>query len=373
MNKTIKKIKKQEDRNRKKLEKYALKLFKNEQEKEQYLKKLKEKNQERQNQKIKKKSGFLRWFSIFNKYTLFGVIAILISIIINILLDNFYGQVISSFLQTIGIALLLGAIFDYSKNSQAFMELVSNILKEIVVSKNFLNGLEAEGKKQALDIILRPSGSQLEQCSALKDYFNKKIDSTMELFNTNFKTNLVLLVKANVENGRVVIKGSLSHRIYRIQNDYYPIITSFERTKSGITKTRLISPDGHNIKDFTEKDAVDNESNANEIIDVGKIYEMKVPEEFIKYPYLNVQRDVYETGYNHWTAFSWTSLTPCDGIYFRLECHDGLHVKSSKIFDDKSLYNVSLNEDNTEVIITSVNWLDKFTGFSLIVSNSQDE
>lgn len=328
--------------------------------------KVKKVDKEKKKNSPKVRSGFMKWFSIFNTYTLVGIIFILFSILVNFKFDDFFGKLISSFLQTVGIALLLGAIFDYSKNSQAFMELVSNILKEIVVSKTFLNGLETEGKKQALDIILRPSGSQLEQCSALKDYFNKKIVNTMELFNTNFKTNLVLLIKARIENDKVIISGNLSNRIYRIQNEYYPIITSFERAECGIIKTRLMSPDGRVIKDFSQEDIKDNLKDVD-----NNIYEMKVPDEFIEYPYLNLQRDVYETGHGHWTEFNWTSLTPCDGIYFRLECFDGLKIKHNKIFDDKELYNVVINEESTEIQITSVNWLDKFTGFSIIVSNTE--
>ena len=145
----------------------------------------------------------------FNKYFVIGFIIILFSIIFDLKLpDCFWKLTIVNALNTIGVALLIGSIFDFSKNSDDFMNFVSNILKDIIVSKNFLKGLDDKEKKKALEMVLTPSGNQLEQCSDIQMYFKKKITDTMEIFHTNFKTNLVVNAEAKKKDG--IVPMSLS-------------------------------------------------------------------------------------------------------------------------------------------------------------------
>ncbi len=76
-----------------------------------------------------------------------------------------------SVLQTVGIAFMLGTIFDFSKNSEGFIEFISKILADIVIGKSFLSQLEDDGKKDALSLILRPTTKQIIQYSRIEDYF----------------------------------------------------------------------------------------------------------------------------------------------------------------------------------------------------------
>lgn len=61
----------------------------------------------------------------FNKYFVIGFIIILFSIIFDLKLpDCFWKLTIVNALNTIGVALLIGSIFDFSKNSDDFMNSV---------------------------------------------------------------------------------------------------------------------------------------------------------------------------------------------------------------------------------------------------------
>lgn len=92
---------------------------------------------------------FFRRF--FNKFFVIGFITILISVIIDLSInDCIIKMIIVNLSNTIGIALLIGSIFDFSKNSNDFMDFVSSILKDIIVSKNFLKGLEDKERKKLL-------------------------------------------------------------------------------------------------------------------------------------------------------------------------------------------------------------------------------
>lgn len=304
----------------------------------------------------------------FNKYFVIGFIIILFSIIFDLKLpDCFWKLTIVNALNTIGVALLIGSIFDFSKNSDDFMNFVSNILKDIIVSKNFLKGLDDKEKKKALEMVLTPSGNQLEQCSDIQMYFKKKITDTMEIFHTNFKTNLVVNAEAKKKDGIVQVFVTLTYRVYKIEDKYFPLITTFERNDCEVEKSYIISPDG--IREIEEKntnsDAVISPTNVKE-------YSYEIPEELSKYSYLTIKKEVTEKGYDHWTNFHWNTLTPSDGITFRLKCYDELHIQEYFIFDSEQSYNVSESEDRTCVDIVSTLWLDKHSGFVFTISDTKN-
>ena len=309
---------------------------------------------------------FFRRF--FNKFFVIGFITILISVIIDLSInDCIIKMIIVNLSNTIGIALLIGSIFDFSKNSNDFMDFVSSILKDIIVSKNFLKGLEDKEKKKALEMVLTPSGNQLEQCSDIQMYFQRKIDETMEIFHTNFKTNLVVNAEIRKLDGIVQTFVTLTYRVYKIEDKYFPLITTFEKEDCNVEKSYIISPEG--VKEISEKDITPTDEDISPIN--VKTYSYEIPEELYKYTYLTIKKTVIEKGYNHWTNFHWNTLTPTDGITFTLKCYDGLHIKEYFIFDSEEFYNVTEADDKTSIDIISTLWLDKHSGFVFTVSDTE--
>ena len=309
---------------------------------------------------------FFRRF--FNKFFVIGFITILISIIIDLSInDCIIKMIIVNLSNTIGIALLIGSIFDFSKNSNDFMDFVSSILKDIIVSKNFLKGLEDKEKKKALEMVLTPSGNQLEQCSDIQMYFQRKIDETMEIFHTNFKTNLVVNAEIRKLDGIVQTFITLTYRVYKIEDKYFPLITTFEKEDCNVEKSYIISPEG--VKEINEKDVTSTDEDISPIN--VKTYSYEIPEELYKYPYLTIKKTVIEKGYNHWTNFHWNTLTPTEGITFTLKCYDELHIKEYFIFDSEEFYNVTEADDKTSIDIISTLWLDKHSGFVFTVSDTE--
>lgn len=305
----------------------------------------------------------------FNKFFVIGLITILVSIIINLKIadDCFIKLVFVNLFNTIGVALMIGSIFDFSKNSQDFMDFVSNILKDIIVSKNFLKGLEDKEKKKALEMILTPSGNQLEQCSDIQMYFKKKINDTMDIFHTNFKTNLVINAEARKKEGIVQVFITLTYRVYKIEDKYFPLVTTFERENCNVEKSYIISPDGEEIeineKNMTLDDTTISPTNV-------KKYSYEIPDTLYKFPYLTIKKICVEMGYDHWTNFHWNTLTPTDGITFSLSCYDNLHIQEYFIFNSENLYNVNENDTHTHIDIISTSWLDANSGFVFTISDT---
>lgn len=251
----------------------------------------------------------------------------------------------------------------FQKNSKDFTEFVSNLLSDIVVSKTFLKRLSNNDKEDALNLILQPSEYQIEQYSNINEYFKKQITKSIQMFDTNFKSNLVLNLEVLKENGVVVTKGKVSYRIYKIMNKFQPILVTFERQDSRVLGRRIIFPGGTREIEVNEDSAtVSNEAG----IDYKK-YIFDIPTELHDYPYLTIESDIYEKGYDHWTNFHWTALTPYDGFTFSLKCRENLIIKDFVVFDEKDPYHVKISDDKKSMDILSTAWLNAYTGFSMTI------
>lgn len=320
----------------------------------------------------KEKISYFKLF--FTKYTIWGIIIILISTIIDLynLKNIFWLDILKNCLSTFGCALLVGAIFDFSKNSEAFTIFVSNILRNIVISKDFLNVMSEEEKKNSLELILKPTNLQIEQCSSIDLYYKKSIDTFMNLYESPFKTNLIINIRIFKENGHLIAKGDMTHKIYKINEEYKPIITTFERDECKILDSYIILPTGNKVK--LENEYIKETNDKNEIDENGEIarkYETIIPKEYYEYPFLTVCREIIEPGYDHWINFHWLSLTICDGIYLKLICDKGITIKDYLVFDDKKCYDIYVNHEKEEMTIISTNWLNSYSGFTVTVSDTK--
>lgn len=305
----------------------------------------------------------------FNKYTLYGICLILLSVIIYQFNESqlFYISIIQNLLSTFGIALLMGAIFDFSKNSEAFISFISNILKQIIISKEFLKELNNEEHKNVLETLVKPTGVQIEQCSSIEQYYKKTIESFSNLYNKQFKTNLIITIIAESKDNKVICTGHVTHRRYKINDKYESFETSFEKDTNSISNSYILLPNGNRVE-FDETDISNEPLHEN----TGKKYITNIPRICYDFPYITICKDFEEIGYDHWICFNWSSLTICDGINFELTCTNELMIKEYKIFDNPGLYNVNISDDRKKINIISNCWLEEYTGFTLTIANKNN-
>lgn len=317
-----------------------------------------------------------QWFNFFTKWFFIGIILVLISILISMYFDvidtNDWAYkirvpaiIISNILSTIGIALFVGCIFDFSKNSEAFIGFVSNILSDIVVSKKFLATLSKKDKEQALRLILKPMDYQIDQYANIDALFEKKIQESMTMFDTNFKANMVLNVEARLENEKVYCFSTVTYTIYRVNNKFESLKVYFEKENSESSDVRIISPLG-------EKSIKKEEGTSATKVTMGGIqydyYNFVIPPEYNQFDHLTIKRTTKEPGHDHWINFIWQTITPYEGLSCSIKCFDGLTIKEQMIFDNKAYYHIELSEDKSKIEITSSQWLDSNTGFAIVIS-----
>ena len=311
-----------------------------------------------------------QWFHFFTKWFFLGIILVIMSLCISSWEDTATGllksilPIISGVISTIGVSLFIGCVFDFSKNSDAFVSLVSKILSDIVVSKNFLSSLSIKDKEQALNLILRPEASQIEQYANINEFFKKRIREAMTMFDANFKTNLTMNVEAHkdIEKNIVYCDTTLTYTIYKFNDKFEPLQIVFEKEGSSSEDVKIISPDGEvEIKEETTDEVITGGIKCSKCI-------LNIPDSCEKYDHLMVKRSFREPGNDHWINYIWQSLTPYEGVTCRVKCFDGLKIKDYMIFDNKSYYHVDKSEDKTMIDITSSQWLDPDTGFAFVIS-----
>lgn len=314
-----------------------------------------------------------KWFSFFTKWFFIGLILIIISLTITL---AFQPQtwlekiitVLSGVLSTVGIALLVGAIFDFSKNSEAFIRFISNILSDIIMSKTFLTTLSDKDKEKALMLILTPSNKQLEQYSNINAFFKKRIGEITNMFDINFKTNVILDINAyrDDKDGRIWCKTVLTQTIYKIQDNFKPVEVIFEKDGSISDDFYILPPIGESISIEGKKTPLS--QGGIECIKI--IYE--IPKELERYDHLTIKRTMLEPGRDHWINYYWQSLTPYEGVTCTIDCEKDLTIKDYMIFDNKAYYHVALSNDRTRLSITSSQWLDMDTGFVVTISDTDN-
>lgn len=318
------------------------------------------------------------WFSFFTKWFVLGLLLLCISVVISAfvvpLLETFpllksACTILGGVLSAIGIALVVGAIFDFSKNSEAFVQFVSNILSDIVVSKTFLTTLSQKDKEKALSLILKPSDSQIEQYSNINDFFSKRVNELMTMFDTNFKTDVILNIDVYKDSETQVVycKTVLTQTIYKIQDTFKPVGVHFEKSNSVSKDVYALPPSGKSIK----LEGKENKLNSGGITFTTYTYE--IPKECEKYDHLTIKRTMIEPGFQHWANYYWQSLTPYEGLVCTVKCDGDLSIKDHMIFDNKAYYHVVLSEDRKQMEITSSQWLDTDTGFAVTISDRTED
>lgn len=64
-------------------------------------------------------------------------------------------------------------------------------------------------------------------------------------------------------------------------------------------------------------------------------------------------------------------FTLYEGITCSVKCYDNLKIKDFMIFDNKAYYYTKESDDNKQLDITSSQWLDPDTGFSLVIGEEK--
>lgn len=322
-----------------------------------------------------KKEWKLLFKGYFIRYVVVGVILIFSAFIIDFnfipslngkhKFIEFVLEFLKFFCSTLGIALLVAAVFTYSIETANFIGYIKSLLMKIVATKDFLKTLNNIDKKVALKRILTPSNEQINIYSNISEFFDEHIIKSLQLFNTNFKTHFSIVVKAKYLNNKVVLEETFNYRLYKIRESYEPLVIAFADSEQEFVKIEVISHTGKTkvvpLSAFEENEREESGFKWNE-------YRYSLNDEFLDSNYVNISFTCKEIGNDHWVSFGYKSTIPTDGISIDLRCEDDLIIKNSIIYDNDKKYSHNTSEGKKELNINSPQWIDKGSGLHVLIA-----
>lgn len=314
---------------------------------------------------------------IFSSILLWGIIIVLLSIIVTLIVvprikDSFWTTVLGIFgsgLATVGTGFIVGYAIDVKKNTAEYTKEIGNELKKIIVDKTFVRTLNDEEKLSICEKLIVPNESRRH--SDIDEYMRSKSRKFLDFFDINFRTNFTVTVEVSYDKTleKYKSKYSFSYHIYKINNEYKPIDIRFEK-ESNLYDTIIKSNNNKKLKTVSVKDC--KPGKYPEAIE-GEGYSYNIPQEYYKYPFLIIERNVVEYGHKHWISLNWSSLTPIRDLTYEVICQDGI-IKDYYIFDNSDLYEKpKLSDNRKRMVIKSTQWVDPYTGICVIVANPSED
>ncbi len=307
--------------------------------------------------------------NFFKKYFLnyfwLSVVLILISILINKSTSDIYWNVLSSLLETLGMAAFVAALFNFTIETTDFIEKIKEILERIVVKKNFLSNMNEDSKKEVLKNILKPTDDEIKKYSNIEDYYNYYVNETLSVASKNVRSNYNITLKAKIDNKnkRIYVEGTYSYRLYPSNNGFNPIIV-------GLLKEDMLSvcdvivnmPNGKREK-FTFKEHIEPIFKEREDAKVALI---NIEEISKGYDHLDIELRIKEYGYDHWMLVYFKAEQPTDGFNFNLSVESPIQIKQFNVFDVG--HNYHIDKTDKDLHIGCYQWINEGAGLSTVIS-----
>lgn len=321
--------------------------------------------------------------SFFTPYFLLGICSILLSLTLK---ANFspisgFSLVLVTFIETIGIAIVVASVFTFSSGTSEFMQIVRKFLEDIVVSRNFLSNINVEGKKQALKSLIQPSTIEKNNYPNIGNYYDFFIDRTLGIGKKSIRSNYTIYNRIYLKDGVVVIEGTYKYRVYPHNDGFEDIVVGFENNQSYCDYISICNPEGKRFYKKREELALKENNEGGDITYLTKIsfkssidgtninsgivsgYEISKEAN-----HLDVEIKVTEFGDDHWSLVQFKALQPTDGFTFSIFCEDQIRIRTHAIYVVGAKYYIVESDDKKSFHLTCNQWINEGSGVSVVVA-----
>lgn len=281
----------------------------------------------------------------------------------------FIQSIVIDFLSTAGIAVLLGAIFNWIIGTKSFVKYAKDKIVSVLISKEYIGELEGEAKRSMLRAVIKPTGELANTYSRIDDYFNLYVEKSMALFSTyEFRSSTNIVGQAKIEDGVVVVDYFLSYRSYVVDKEHPDMEIGLENPSSKVLSTKVSFLNGKQIeiesKDIPKEECrvpiLRSDDSANKIVCA------KIPDEHKSDKFIDVVRRIREVGNDHWINFSFRSAKPTDKLQLTIYCNDGLIVKDAVFYGPSDKFHIKKAEDNKTIEMECCEWMDPGYGLNIL-------
>jgi len=309
---------------------------------------------------------WMRFF--FSNYLWLGIVLVLFSIVLEgqFKITDLWFTSLTGLIQSIGIAIVIAAIFTFAAGTSEFVNKIRELLQDIVVSRNFLGNIDAESKREALSSLIKPSSEEKLIYSNIEDYLNTYIRQTMDVTDKCVRSNYAVNVRAymNKSRDKVICESKITYRLYPTKKGYSDIKVGFYETEIDSSCDLIIINTPHG-----ERKVITELKYESVEIDAGKARLSTV--DLSTYQkncsHLDIEINMMEPGFDHWKMLSFSALQPTDGFRHYVRCEDGLEVKDFHTFVFGAQVYVDINGKD-ELTISCNEWVNEGTGLSILIS-----
>ena len=311
---------------------------------------------------------FFRKF--FHRYFWIGLIILLTAVIINNykIEHNIFLKIFIESYQTIGIAVIVAAIFTYASGTSEFIEQIRKLLEDIIVKRNFLRNIDFESKMDALKSLVKPSTKQKYIYCNIESYYEFYLTQTMTISKKSVRSNYHINCRAYLDKGKnkIGVDSTYSYRLYRTHEGFEKITIGFHEEGSDTILHYLSVNVPNGKRERFENDQIEfiaksegGEKNRKASIEVNQIAE--------NHDRLDIELKVTEYGYDHWMMFKFKALQPTDGFQFHLHCDDDIGIREHCVFVVGSTYFVD-KESKYDLSISCNQWINEGSGLTVLLA-----
>jgi len=312
----------------------------------------------------------LKWLrSFFINYFWFGIVLILFAILFDHIVDQkTLPKIIGiALINNIGIAILVASIFTFASGTSQFVDKITELLKDIVIDRNFLGNIDSDSKRNALNALIKPSETEKQVYSDIGRYYDMYTNHTMNISSKSVRSDYSVYAIASIDKDINKVKCELfiTYRLHPSVDGYKDIKIKVDDKNSGseIVLVRVSTPKGTRVYDqkpeANEEDLRGNKT-GSAIVPLKELGEGCT--------HLKVEIELIEYGQDHWIHQTFQALEPTDGFRFRLECRDSLKVVAQNSF----IYGAEFHVDrpNEKLILFSCDeWMNEGSGLAVVVAS----
>lgn len=320
---------------------------------------------------------FGRWlWSFFYNYMWLGVVIILAALLLDMdtQTKGFFLPVFIKLLESIGVAILVAAIFTYASGTSEFISKIKTLLEDIIIKRNFLGNIDPESKRAAIKSLVQPSSFEKDKYPNIANYYNFHIDNTLNITKKNVRSYYQVNCRVFFDDlkNKVAAESTYSYRLYPNTEGFSSINVGFEEDENGDSYCQYVcigtqcgkreKYDNPELKQIE----IGGEKAKFATIDINEIGKDK--------DRLDVELKVFEYGNDHWQLITFKALQPTDGFKFFLHCDENLTIRDYSIFIVGSMYYVDMSKEGKEISVTCNQWINEGAGMSILVAiNNQNE
>jgi len=266
------------------------------------------------------KNNRTRFLPFFSSWFFIGLIILLLGVILESNNEKigdeykYWYAIAYDLLKNIGIAVLISNVFSHVIGTQQFIDFIRDKLINIIVSKDFIQKLNKDERRDMLHVILRPTKELSQIYSGINRYFNTYITDSLKLFNSHYRSSYNINAEAMIDKDKnvVYVEADLNYRIYKVLGEYEKLPIGFEDEESKVIFTKVTAPGGleeiiENV-DLKKKEDIENEELLKNDPSILTGSTVQIPDSFKEFSQLDVSRRVIEYGNDHWHLMTYRSL-----------------------------------------------------------------